>query len=57
MITDTIGWTVIATAIILGVGLAVPRFKPIFGLLERLFYASMICWFIVVGAELTFLAL
>jgi hypothetical protein len=51
-ITDIIGWIVVATAIVLGVGLVLPRLKPIFGLLERLFYASMICWFIAVGTEL-----
>jgi predicted neutral ceramidase superfamily lipid hydrolase len=56
-IIDIIGWIVVATAIILGIGLVLPRLKPIFGLLERLFYASMVCWFIAVGTELVLLAM
>lgn len=50
---DTIvGRVVVATAIITLVGLVWWRLKPIFGLLERLFFFSMIGWFLVIGIEL-----
>jgi uncharacterized protein DUF998 len=43
-------WTVVGTAIATGVGARRPI--PYFGLVERLLYAAMIAWFIVVSAAL-----
>jgi hypothetical protein len=49
---NLVGLVVIFTAIFSLVALAWPRLKPIFGLFERLFYLSMIGWFLVIGIEL-----
>lgn len=56
-IDNILGWVVVATAISSLVGLVWSRLKPIFGLLERLFYLSIIGWFLVIGIELIRLAL
>lgn len=53
---DVIGWVVIATVCLLLVSL-LPRFRRAFALLERIFYFSMICWFLITGVELALLAL
>jgi hypothetical protein len=50
---DVIGWIVVSTAVLTILVLCVPRLRGrIFGLVERLFYFSMICWFLIVGVEL-----
>jgi hypothetical protein len=56
-IDNILGWVVVATAISSLVGLVWSRLKPIFALLERLFYFSMIGWFLVIGIELIRLVL
>jgi len=54
---NLVGWVVVATAVFSLVALPWPRLKPIFGLLERLFYLSMIGWLLVIGIELILLAI
>ena len=54
-IDDVVGWIVVATAVLMILFLCVPRLRRIFGLVERLFYFSMICWFIIIGVELLLL--
>jgi hypothetical protein len=50
---DVVGNIVIGTAVFLLLVLCVPRLRrKILGLAERLFYFSMICWFLVTGIEL-----
>jgi hypothetical protein len=56
VIDNVLGWVVVVMAISSLVGLVWSRLKPIFGLLERLFYFSMIGWFLVIGIELIRLA-
>lgn len=53
---DAIGWVVVAAVCLLLVSL-LPRFRKALPVLERIFYSSMICWFLVAGTELTLLAL
>jgi hypothetical membrane protein len=53
---DAIGWVVVAALCLLLVSLA-PRFRKAMPLLERVFYFSMICWFLITGTELVLLAL
>jgi hypothetical membrane protein len=53
---DFIGWVVVSTAVFMILVLCVPRLRRIFGFAERLFYFSMICWFLVTGVELVLLA-
>jgi hypothetical protein len=53
---DIVGWFVVITAILMILVLCVPRLRRrIFGLVERLFYFSMISWFLIVGVELLLL--
>jgi hypothetical membrane protein len=55
-IDDVVGWIVVITAILMILVLCIPRLRRrIFGLVERMFYFSMICWFIIVGVELLLL--
>lgn len=54
---DAIGWVVVISASVLIVAVALPRLRRIFPLFERVFYFSMICWFLVTGIEFTLLAL
>jgi uncharacterized membrane protein len=56
ILDDIIGWVVVATASLMIVTLALPRLRKILGLFERMFYFSMICWFLVTGIELILLA-
>jgi hypothetical membrane protein len=53
---DAIGWVVVAAVCLLLVSL-LPRFRKALPVLERIFYFSMICWFIITGIELIQLAL
>jgi hypothetical protein len=55
-INDVIGWIVVGTAAFMILVLCVPGLGRILGLAERLFYFSMICWFLVTGIELALLA-
>ena len=49
---DVVGWLVVITAVFMILVLCAPRLRGrIFGLVERLFYSSMICWFLIVGVE------
>lgn len=53
---DTVGRVVYSTAIFMILVLCVPRLRRILGFAERLFYFSMICWFLVTGVELVLLS-
>jgi hypothetical protein len=53
---DVIGWVVVGTAVFMILVLCVPRLRRILGFAERLFYFSMICWFLITGVELVLLA-
>jgi len=53
---DVVGWIVVVAVCLLIVALALPRLRRVFGLLERVFYFSMICWFLITGVELVLLA-
>lgn len=53
---NVIGNVVIAVVCLLLVSL-LPRFRKALPVLERIFYFSMICWFIITGIELILLAL
>jgi hypothetical protein len=53
---DVVGWVVVSTAVFMILALCVPRPRRIFGFAERLFYFSMICWFLITGLELVSLA-
>jgi hypothetical protein len=53
---DVIGWVVVSTAIFMIIALCAPRLRRVFGFAERLFYFSMICWFLITGVELVLLA-
>jgi hypothetical protein len=53
---DVIGWIVVASACLLIASLIVRRIRKAFPLLERVFYFSMILWFLVTGIELILLA-
>jgi hypothetical protein len=44
-----LGWLVVATALACGLTVLVRRAAPFFGLVERLFYAATILWFLVVS--------
>jgi len=48
-----LGWAVATTALITGIALRVPPLRQRFGLIERLLYAAMIAWFLVVAIHLT----
>jgi hypothetical protein len=52
---DAIGWVVVAALCLLLVSL-LPRFRKALPVLERIFYFSMICWFLITGIELILLA-
>jgi ABC-type multidrug transport system permease subunit len=55
-IDDVVGWIVVTTAVLMILVLCIPRLRRrIFGLVERMFYFSMISWFIIVGVELLLL--
>jgi uncharacterized membrane protein len=55
---DVVGNIVIGTAVFLLLVLCIPRLRRvILGLAERMFYFSMICWFLITGIELVSLAL
>jgi hypothetical protein len=56
ILDDIIGTIVVVAASLMIVVLAVPRLRKILGLFERVFYFSMICWFLVTGIELVLLA-
>ena len=56
ILDDAIGWIVVVAASLMILALAVPRLRKILGLFERMFYFSMICWFLVTGIELVLLA-
>jgi hypothetical protein len=45
-------WVITGTATATGLAIVGPRLKPIFGLIERLYYVSSITWFLVVSIEL-----
>lgn len=45
-------WVITGTAIATGLAIAGPRLQRIFGLVERVYYASSIAWFLVVSIEL-----
>jgi hypothetical protein len=49
---DTLGWVVLAGAIACAVALVGPRLKRIFGLIERVFTASVIVWIGLLSIEL-----
>jgi hypothetical protein len=49
---DTLGWLVLAGAVACGLALVGPRLKSIFGLIERVFTASVIVWIGVISIEL-----
>ena len=49
---DMVGRVVYSTAVFMIVVLCLPRLRRIFGFAERLFYFSMICWFLITGIEL-----
>jgi cell division protein FtsL len=55
---DAVGWVVVAAAGLLIVSLVLQRLRirKVLGLFERVFYFSMICWFLVTGIELILLA-
>jgi hypothetical protein len=53
---DIVGWVVVGTAVFMIVVLCVPRLGRILGFAGRLFYFSMISWFLVTGIELVLLA-
>jgi hypothetical protein len=53
---NVVGWVVVSTAVLMILVLCVPRLRGIFGLIERLFYFSMIYWFLVTGVEFLLLA-
>jgi hypothetical membrane protein len=53
---DVVGWVVVSTAVFMILVLCVPRLRRTFGFAERLFYFSMICWFLITGVELVLLA-
>ena len=48
----TTGWLVVVTAVAAGLGLRVATLRPVFGLLERLLYASMLTWFMAVSLHI-----
>jgi hypothetical membrane protein len=53
---DVVGWIVVGTAVFMLLVLCMPRLRRrILGLAERLFYFSMICWFLITGIELLLL--
>ena len=47
-----LGWAVASTALATGIALRVPALQHRFGLIERLLYAAMIAWFLVVSIHL-----
>jgi hypothetical protein len=52
----TLPWVMTGAAVGLIVGLRAPRLHLIYGLIERLFYASSIAWFFIVSIELARIA-
>jgi hypothetical membrane protein len=57
ILDDVIGWIVVAAVCFLVLSLVVPRIRKAFALLERVFYFSMILWFLATGVELVLLSL
>ena len=51
-----LSWGLTATAIAVGLAVLIPRLRPVFGLIERLFSITSIVWFLVVAIELARLA-
>jgi hypothetical protein len=49
---DVAGWVVVAAALVMFAATAIPRARPVFGLLERAYYLSIIVWFAATGAVL-----
>ena len=47
-----LGWALAAAAVATGLALRVPALRERFGLVERLLYAAMIAWFLVVATHL-----
>lgn len=43
------GWAVAGAAFVMFASTVVPGGRSVFGLLERLYYASFLCWFAIVG--------
>jgi uncharacterized membrane protein len=58
VLDDAVGWVVVVAAGLLIVSLVLQRLRirKVLGLFERVFYFSMICWFLVTGIELILLA-
>jgi hypothetical protein len=58
ILDDAVGWVVVVAACLLIVSLVLQRLRirKVLGLFERVFYFSMICWFLVTGIELILLA-
>jgi Protein of unknown function (DUF998) len=52
----TLPWVMTGAAVGLILGLRAPRLHQIYGLIERLFYASSIAWFFIVSIELARMA-
>ena len=44
-----LGWLIVAAAVACALTVLLPSAKPFFGLVERLFYAATILWFLVVS--------
>jgi hypothetical protein len=55
-VDEVVGWTVVITVVSMIVVLHIPTLRRVFGLAERLFYLSMIGWFLVIGVDLVQLA-
>jgi hypothetical protein len=53
---DVVGLVVVSTAVLMLMVLCAPGLRRILGFAERLFYFSMICWFLITGVELVLLA-
>jgi hypothetical protein len=51
-LVGTLGWIVLVGAVATALALVGPRLKQIFGLIERLFTASVIVWIYVISIEL-----
>jgi len=55
VLDDVVGWVVVGAAVFMILVLCVPRLRRILGFSERLFYFSMISWFLITGLELVLL--
>jgi hypothetical protein len=53
---SVIGWSVVAATVLFIFALNLKQLRKIFGLIERIFYATVICWFLVVGWEFLLIA-